>query len=227
MSVLKLAVFDCDGTLVDSQHAIFCSMSRAFATYGLPNLRSHSVRRIVGLSLYNAISVLAPEANSDLIENIHLAYSLEWKKMRANKSLEEPLFPGTLEAINALEDAGWLLGIATGKSYKGLIATLSHYGILDKFVTIQTSDKVMHGKPNPEMMLATLNEANVDKSNAVMIGDTTFDIDMAMNAGVRSIGVNWGYHDAIELMASGAQCVINEFHELQSALADIEKKSIL
>jgi len=227
MGELKLAVFDCDGTLVDSQHAIFRSMSGAFATYGLPNLSRYSVRRIVGLSLYNAISVLAPEANSDLIENLSLAYSVEWKKIRANESLEEPLFPGTLEAINAVEDAGWLLGIATGKSYKGLVTTLSHYGILDKFVTIQTSDKVMHGKPNPEMMLATLNEANVDKSNAVMIGDTTFDIDMAMNAGVLSIGVNWGYHDASELMASGAQCVINEFHELQSALADVEKKSIL
>ena len=227
MSKLKLAVFDCDGTLVDSQHAIFRSMSGAFAKYGLPNLSRCSVRRIVGLSLYNAISVLAPEANSDLIENIHLAYSDEWKKMRANEDLEEQLFPGTLDAINAVEDAGWLLGVATGKSYNGLVATFRNYGILNKFVTIQTSDKVMYGKPNPEMMLAALNEANVDKSNAVMIGDTTFDIDMAMNAGVRAIGVDWGYHDASELMASGAQCVINEFHELQSALTDLENKSKL
>ena len=222
MSELKLAIFDCDGTLVDSQHAIFRSMSGAFTRYGLPNLSHESVRRIVGLSLHNAISVLVPEANDDLIENLCLAYSDEWKKIRAIENLQEPLFPGTLDAINALEDAGWLLGVATGKSYDGVVATLSFYGILDKFVTIQTSDKVMRGKPNPEMILAALNEANVDKSNTFMIGDTTFDIDMAINAGVRAIGVNWGYHDASELMARGAQRVINEFNELQSALTDAD-----
>jgi phosphoglycolate phosphatase len=224
VSELKLVVFDCDGTLVDSQHAIFRSMSGAFARYGLPNLSRDSVRRIVGLSLHNAISVLVPEANSDLIENIRLAYSDEWKKMRANESLEEPLFPGALNAILQVEEAGWLLGVATGKSYDGVVATLSRYGILDKFITIQASDKVMLGKPNPEMIFAALDETNVDKSHAVMIGDTTFDIDMAINAGVCAIGVNWGYHDANELIASGAQCVINQFHELHSALIDAERK---
>jgi phosphoglycolate phosphatase len=221
---LKLVVFDCDGTLVDSQHAIFRCMSAAFSKYSLPNLRRDSVRRIVGLSLHQAISVLAPEANFDLVESLRLAYSDEWQKMRTNESLEEPLFPGTLEAINTAKDAGWLLGVATGKSYNGLVATLSHYGVLDKFVTLQTSDKVINGKPNPDMMLAALKDANVDKSNAVMVGDTTFDIDMAMNAGVRAIGVSWGYHDASELMESGAQCVINDFHELQSILVDNENR---
>ena len=224
VSELKLAIFDCDGTLVDSQHAIFYSMSAAFTRYGLPGLSRESVRRIVGLSLHNAISVLVPEENTVLIQNLCLAYSDEWKKLRATESIQEPLFPGTLEAISAVENSGWLVGVATGKSYDGVVATLNCYGILEKFVTIQTSDKVIHGKPNPEMILAALNESNVDKSNAVMIGDTTFDIDMAINAGVRAIGVNWGYHDASELMASGAQCVINEFHELQSILPDADKK---
>ena len=219
MSELKLVVFDCDGTLVDSQHAIFQCMSVAFTKYGLPDLGRDAVRRIVGLPLSDGVSVLAPEANAELVECLRLAYSDEWQKMRATDRLEEPLYPGTLEAISAVEDAGWLLGVATGKSYRGLVATLTHFGILDKFVTLQTSDKVMHGKPHPDMMIAALNEAGVDKSNAVMIGDTTFDIDMALNAGVRAIGVNWGYHDASELMASGAQCVIKEFNELHSALS--------
>ena len=219
MSELKLVVFDCDGTLVDSQHAIFQSMSVAFAKYGLPDLGRDAVRRIVGLPLSDGVSVLAPEANTELVESLRLAYSDEWQKMRATGRLEEPLYPGTLEAISGLEEAGWLLGVATGKSYRGLEATLTHYGILGKFVTLQTSDKVMHGKPHPDMMIAALNEAGVDKSNTVMIGDTTFDIDMAVNAGVRAIGVNWGYHDASELMASGAQCVINQFNELHSALS--------
>ena len=223
VSELKLVVFDCDGTLVDSQDAIFQSMSRAFKKYGLPNLSRASVRRIVGLSLPTAISLLLPEVDSVLVKKLHYAYSDEWQRMRTSGNLEEPLFPGALEAINAAQEAGWLLGVATGKSYKGLIETLSYYEILDKFCTLQTSDKVKLVKPNPEMIFAALSETSIDKSNAVMIGDTTFDIDMAMNAGIRSIGVNWGYHGATELMECGALCVINEFHELQSALNKVVK----
>ena len=218
MNDIKLAVFDCDGTLVDSQHAIFQSMSVAFEQNDLPVPSRDAVRRIVGLPLLDGIALLAPDGSPELIETLRDGYSGEWQKLRATQSLEEPLFPGTLEAIDAAQNAGWLLGVATGKSYRGLVATLSHYEILDRFVTLQTSDKVSRGKPFPDMMLAALEEAGCDKANAIMIGDTTFDIDMAQNAGVRAVGVNWGYHEANELMASGAECVINEFHELSSAI---------
>ena len=218
MNELKLAVFDCDGTLVDSQHAIYQSMSVAFDQNGLSSPSRDAVRRIVGLPLPDGISLLAPDSSPEMIENLGAGYSGEWKRLRASKSLEEPLFPGTIEAIDAVSNAGWLLGVATGKSYQGLVATLSHYEILDRFVTLQTSDKVTRGKPHPDMMLAALSESGCDKANAVMIGDTTFDIDMAVNAGVRAVGVNWGYHDASELMASGAECVINEFHELSAVI---------
>lgn len=215
---LRLVVFDCDGTLVDSQHAIFRSMEVAFACYDLPAPTREAVRRIVGLPLAGAIEMLAPTANPDLVDNLRLEYSNEWQKMRATQTLEEPLFPGTREVIEELSAAGWLLGVATGKSYHGLVATLTHYGLLDHFVTLQTSDKVTRGKPHPEMLLAAIDEAGVKKANAVMIGDTTFDIDMSRNAGVRAIGVNWGYHDASELLASGAECVIDKFEDLHSAL---------
>lgn len=223
MSELKIVVFDCDGTLVDSQHAIIRSMDVAFARYELPKPGRDAIRRIVGLPLHEAIATLVPDANEQLIEKLRSAYSDEWQIMRANQTLEEPLYPGTLEVINELAAEGWLLGVATGKSYRGLVATLSHYGILEKFVTLQTSDKVNRGKPYPDMLLAALTEAGVDAAQAVMVGDTTFDIDMSCNAGVRSIGVNWGYHDARELLASGAECVITQFDELSLALEHLRQ----
>jgi len=215
---LRLVVFDCDGTLVDSQNAIFRSMEVAFDRHDLPTPTRMAVRRIVGLPLASAIEVLAPEANPELVNVLRLEYSNEWQKMRAARTLEEPLFPGTREVIEELSAAGWLLGVATGKSYNGLVATLTHYGLLDHFVTLQTSDRVHRGKPHPEMLLAALGEAGVDKDNAVMIGDTTFDIEMSRNAGVRAIGVNWGYHDASELLATGAECVLDNFEDLHVAL---------
>lgn len=224
MSDLNLVVFDCDGTLVDSQHAIFHSMKTAFAEFELALPSREAVRRIVGLPLSDAISALAPGATAELVEDLRGGYSKEWQNMRASNTLEEPLFPGTLEVIETLSDAGWLLGVATGKSYQGLVTTLTHYGILDKFVTLQTSDKVARGKPHPDMMLAALNEAGVDKDNAVMIGDTTFDMDMSRNAGVRAVGVNWGYHEASELMASEAICVIDQFEELPAVINPYKEK---
>lgn len=223
MSELRLAVFDCDGTLVDSQHAIYRSMAAAFSDHDLPQPSREAVRRVVGLPLADAILQLAPESSAQLVEALRLGYSDEWKKMRDTQTLEEPLFPGTLEVIETLSSDGWLLGVATGKSSRGLVATLEHYEILDRFVTLQTSDKVAHGKPHPDMMLAALKEAGINEKNAVMIGDTTFDMDMSRNAGVRAIGVNWGYHEANELLACGAECVIQSFDELPAALNPIKE----
>ena len=105
MNDIKLAVFDCDGTLVDSQHAIFQSMSVAFEQNDLPVPSRDAVRRIVGLPLLDGIALLAPDGSPELIETLRDGYSGEWQKLRATQSLEEPLFPGTLEAIDADLDA--------------------------------------------------------------------------------------------------------------------------
>lgn len=218
MSNLKLVVFDCDGTLVDSQHSIVQSMEFAFAKYGLAPPTREAIRRIVGLPLYDAIAHLAPGQDDVMVRNLQAGYSEEWHRMRATGDLDEPLYPGTLDAISRLSKEGWLLGVATGKSYKGLVATLTHFGIIDQFVTLQTSDKVSRGKPFPDMLLAALNEAGVNAQEAVMVGDTTYDIEMSVNAGVRAIGVNWGYHDAHELLARGADCVIDRYEDLHAAI---------
>lgn len=214
---LRLAVFDCDGTLVDSQHSIVAAMFAACDAHGLPHPPAESVRRLVGLPLLSTIEVLFPEIGPDRHARVRLSYSEAYHAMRADDRMKDPLYPGALGAIAAIESAGWLLGLATGKSHRGLIATLDGHGLVERFVTLQTADRAM-GKPHPDMLLRAMSETGVDPAATVMIGDTTFDMEMARNAGTRALGVAWGYHDADELRVAGAHDVVAGFEHLPRAL---------
>ncbi|MEO0991793.1 MAG: HAD-IA family hydrolase, partial [Pseudomonadota bacterium] len=116
--------------------------------------------------------------------------------------------------------SGWLSGIATGKSARGLKEVLAVHGIEGHFVTRQTADH-HPSKPHPAMLEAALAEASVSPENAVMVGDTSFDMEMARSAGVRAIGVSWGYHTSDQLIASGAASVLKRFEDLVPILCDI------
>ncbi|QJE73182.1 HAD-IA family hydrolase [Aerophototrophica crusticola] len=214
---MRLAIFDCDGTLVDSQHAIVAAMTAGFAAEGLAAPDPALVRRVVGLPLVGAVAMLLPEADPALHERVAEAYKAAFFQNRTSGRYLEPLYPGVREALDALEDAGVLLGIATGKSRRGLVAILEHHGLLDRFVTLQTSDLVA-GKPNPDMVIHALSEAGVEREAAVVIGDTTFDVLMARNARVRCVGVTWGYHEGAELVAAGANCLVDSYAEVPSAV---------
>lgn len=208
---IKLAVFDCDGTIVDSQHSISTCMTSAFEAHGLAAPAIAAVRRVVGLPLAQAISVLAPDDAP--IERLTAAYSDAWGKARQNESLSEPLFGGVKNVFDTLLNDGWLLGIATGKSMRGLDATLQHHDLSSLFVTLQTADRA-RGKPDPEMLEKAMYETGAEAKDTVMIGDTTYDIEMARNAGVRGIGVSWGYHAPQELLDAGAHDIADSMSEL-------------
>lgn len=214
---IRLAVFDCDGTLVDSQHSIIAAMHAAFDRRGVPRATDEAIRRVVGLPLFDAISVLAPDCSPDMIEIMRGDYSTAWQEMRSQGGLDEPLYPGTVEVLDQLADADWLLGVATGKSHRGLVGTLEKHDVLDRFITLQTADRA-RGKPHPEMLFNAMNEAGAEASHTAMIGDTTFDMEMAHHAGVMAIGVAWGYHDVGELEQAGAKAIISGFGELAGIL---------
>lgn len=203
---MRLAIFDCDGTLVDGQAAICNSMEAAFASAGLPVPDRHEVRRIVGLSLPQAIRVLAPDADEPRRRHAVDAYKEAFRACRLDGTLEEPLFEGIAEVLVRLAERGWTLGVATGKSDRGLASCLAAHGLADHFITLQTADR-HPSKPHPAMLQAALVEAGAEPADAVMIGDTTFDMEMARAAGVRAIGVGWGYHTARELREAGAEHV--------------------
>lgn len=202
----KLALFDCDGTLVDSQHNICLCMEDAFALSGLAPPPRAETRRVVGLSLIPAMQMLLPEADPDLHMQLAQDYKTAFHRLRGRGLVEEPLFDGIAEAIEALAADGWALGVATGKSDRGLELCLRHHGLLDWFVTLQTADR-HPSKPHPSMAFLAMEEAGAAPETTVMIGDTSFDMAMGVAAGCRSLGVDWGYHPVDELRAAGAYAI--------------------
>jgi phosphoglycolate phosphatase len=216
---VKLAVFDCDGTLVDGQAAVCDAMEAAFAAAGLPAPRRREVRRIVGLSLPQAIRTLAPDADPARQFAAVAAYKTAFRETRESGRLEEPLFDGLRDLLGELRNGGWQLAVATGKSDRGLAACLSGHAIDHLFVSLQTADR-HPSKPHPAMLEMALQEAGASPYEAVMIGDTSFDMAMARAAGVRAIGVAWGYHTADELRAAGAAAVAATVAELKDLLDD-------
>jgi len=215
--LMRLAVFDCDGTLVDGQAAVCGAMAAAFADCGLVAPPSHAVRRIVGLSLPVAMRHLAPDAGPQAHDRLVTAYKQAFSRARAEGRVAEPLYDGIRELLGALRAGGWQLGVATGKSDRGLAGCLGHHAILDLFATRQTADR-HPSKPHPAMLQAAIAEAGARASETAMIGDTAYDIEMAKAAGCRALGVAWGYHAPEELLAAGAEGVAQTAAELGEML---------
>lgn len=215
---LRLAVFDVDGTLVDSQHHINGSMQLAYAALGLQGPSMEQVRGIVGLSLPQAMQQLSPDLTQAQNDALVVAYKATFKTNREGGEFA-PLYDGIGEMLDGLAtDDYLLLGVATGNSRRGLDAVIEGHGLTSKFVTTQVADN-HPSKPHPSMLLATLSETGVEPANAVMIGDTTFDMEMGVAAGMRCIGVSWGYHTTDRLRDAGAGWIVNEATEL-TALFD-------
>ena len=211
----RLAVFDCDGTLVDSQHSICSAMTMAFEGEKLVAPDRTTILSVVGLSLPLAIARLLPEAEADFHDHLSESYKRAFQQMRRNNAVSEPLYPGIAELIRQLDADGWLLGVATGKSDRGLNLCLSHHGIHAHFVTLQTADR-HPSKPHPSMLLTAMADAGAVPETTVMIGDTSYDIDMAQAAGARALGVGWGYHPPADLIAAGAHAVAMDSGELNA-----------
>jgi len=221
MTAPRLAIFDCDGTLVDSQADIALAMEAAFAAHRLPPPPRGAIRRIVGLSLGEAIRQLAPACDADTALALVQSYKDAFRARRAAGMVEEPLYDGIAALVTGLNAEGWLLAVATGKSDRGLAHCLEHHGLTDHFVSLQTADR-HPSKPDPSMIEACLDATGASRANTVMIGDTAYDMAMAVNAGVRAIGVDWGYHHPGELIAAGAQAIAGSVDELRLLLKGLE-----
>lgn len=204
---MKLAVFDCDGTLIDGQASICEAMEATFAAHGLAAPPRSVIRRAVGLSLPQAMRQLFPDSDAEQQLAMAESYRKAFRAARSEGRVSQPLFAGVEDCLRALSAAGWMLAVATGMSDRGLAHCLANNGIADLFVTLQTADR-HPSKPHPEMLEEAMFEAGAVPEETVMIGDTGYDMQMARAAGTRAIGVDWGYHHPHELEAAGAEKVV-------------------
>jgi phosphoglycolate phosphatase len=209
----QLIVFDCDGTLVDSQAVIVACARDAFAAVGLLAPSPERIRHIVGLSLEPAMRVLLGRDDPAMGKRIADAYRDAFFARRAMPDHEEPLFPGVVETLQALRERDAVMGVATGKTMRGLVQILEKHELSDYFVTLQTAD--LHpSKPHPAMLEAAMRETGFEPDATWIVGDTTYDIEMGRLAGCRGIGVSYGNHPVEALTGAGAVHVVDRIDEL-------------
>jgi phosphoglycolate phosphatase len=213
---VKLILFDVDGTLVDSQNIIVAAQRIAFSAHGLePPSRERSLS-IVGLTLVQAFAALAgPKAP---VEGLAEAYRQAFAELRGDPAYAEPLYPGAAECLERLslrDDV--VLGIATGKSRRGVAHLIERYAWDRLFATIQTADDAP-SKPHPAMIRQAMAEVGATAAETAMVGDSSYDVAMARAAGVLPIGVAWGFQPVAALRESGAETIVHSYAALQPVL---------
>ena len=217
---LKLALFDYDGTIVDSAIMIVEGAIAAFRMCGLPDPDPKKVRENIGKPLAIALDVYMPPGYNVKPEQISDAYR-SWYAEQGRLGLQnEPLYPGMVDLINELKLNEWFVGIATNKSRIGLANGLAKHNLSDKFdITLSTDENIP--KPNPAMAIKAMEELGVNKNSCVIIGDTINDIGLGVNAGITSVGVTWGYNDKKLLSSAGASYLVNNASELSTLMKTI------
>ncbi len=213
----KLILFDVDGTLIDSQHMICAAMDQTYRDHGLSGPAAPAVRAIIGLSLADAVRRLSAGADHP-VDSLVEGYKQAFHALRIAGTVEVPLYPGARAAIDSLRQRpDVVLGVATGKSRRGVAAMIDMHGLDGVFVTIQTAD-TSPSKPHPGMVLEAMRETGIEAKDTVVVGDTVFDMQMARAAGAAALGVAWGYHPAADLVPAGASTVLDDFAALTPAL---------
>ena len=211
-----LAVFDIDGTLVDSRASLHRAACEAARVLGLPEPDYDRVRMIVGLSLPKALHTLEPQLTDAELADFVAAFQASFRRMY-EAGHEEPLYPGVMEHLRRLHREGWRLALATGQNRRGVARNLAREGWAELFLSSHCAEDGP-GKPDPAMLRAAMAACDALPATTTMIGDTAHDIAMAVAAGTHPLGVGWGFHTVEEQIAAGAAHVASDFPDLETAL---------
>ncbi len=214
MHTYKLVIFDWDGTLMDSVDRIVYSMQASAIELSFEPPGYHQAKQIIGLSLPKAIKTLFPSADEKQVEILMAQYKHQYVEVNTTPT---PLFNNALELLTQLKQENKLLAVATGKARAGLqrvwqVSDTEHF-----FIASRCADECA-SKPAPDMINSLLTELNIKKHEAVMIGDTSFDLEMAQRAGIDSIGVTYGVHDTEVLSKYQPRAIVDSLAELHQLL---------
>lgn len=208
-----LLIFDWDGTLMDSAGVIAVCIQAASRDMGLPMPSREAASHVIGLGLREALEMLFP----DLPEAAHPELAGHYRRHFLSQDALIPLFDGARELLAELHAGGHLLAVATGKARRGLDRAFEHSGLESYFHASRTADETF-SKPHPAMIEELLDELAIAPERALMIGDTSHDLDMARNAGIASLAAGYGAHPAESLAEFGALAVCHNFAELAAWL---------
>ena len=217
----ELVIFDWDGTLMNSEARIVACMQRAAADAGFPVPTRASARDIIGLGMREAVERLFPSAEAKGVERLISAYRGHWL---GDQIEAETMFEGALELVSGLHESGYLLAVATGKSRRGLDKAFEESGLGVYFHASRCADETF-SKPHPQMLQEILTDLDTSPSDALVIGDTEYDMQMAGNAGVEAVGVAHGVHSVERLLAQGALRCFDDLYEFSGWLHQPSKVS--
>ncbi|GGB92990.1 hydrolase [Marinobacterium zhoushanense] len=215
--MFKLLIFDWDGTLIDSQARIIASMQAAADELGHQPLCSEAVRNIIGLGLPEAIRALIPEIEAAALEQMRERYAHHF--LVQNETPTE-LYPGVTDTLSRLRDRGYRLAVATGKSRRGLDRALNDTGLTELFELTRCADETK-SKPDPCMLIEILEETGLAAGDALMIGDTEYDLEMGYRIGMPTVAVSYGAHHLDRLRQHKPRTEIHQFPELENWLDNL------
>lgn len=210
----RLLVFDWDGTLADSEQRIVDAAQTAISTLGLPQRSHEAIRAIIGLAMSEACRSLFPELPADQHGRFIACYREYYLH---NTATPVPLFPGAKSALEGLAARRYRLAVATGKGRRGIDRDIANHGLGRLFCTTRSADDAP-SKPHPQMLEDILEELEVDAAQALMIGDTVYDMEMARNAGIASVAVSTGVHDGQRLLKFDPLALLDSIAELPAWL---------
>lgn len=206
----RVIIFDWDGTLVDSTQRIVDSMQQAAREVGLNKVPDAAVQNIIGLGLPEALRAVWPDINPSQLDAMRQVYA---RFFVSDSQVGMDFFPGARAMLDTLLARGYLLAVATGKSRKGLDRLLQDLKVGHLFATTRCADET-RSKPDPLMLEEIMSELSVAASEVLMVGDTTYDLDMAKAAGVDSVAMGHGAHDDQQLMACSPETVCHSIQQL-------------
>lgn len=206
----SVLIFDWDGTLMDSEVAIVKSLKFSFEDNGVALLSNDTLKSIIGLSLDEAFMALLPDASPAMIQSLSNSYRQDFLRQDSTGSL---LFTGVQSVLDELKSLGYFLCVATGKSRRGLDKVLQETKLENYFACTRCADETF-SKPHPLMIEEILTDMDAMPDDALLIGDTDFDLQMGNNAGIDSIAVSYGVHSVERLTPHSPKAIFDDLREL-------------